>query len=116
VVLTLGGLRYGTVETEIYLLTVQFLDLQGAAVLSVLQLVAVVAMLALASRARSTREQALTRVGAVAAARRPRRHDIPALVATAAVVGFVLLPVGSLVVRSLRVGDGWGLGHYRALT
>ena len=116
VVLTLGGLRYGTVETEIYLLTVQFLDLQGAAVLSLLQLVAVVAMLALASRARSTREQALTRVGAVAAARRPRRHDIPALVATAAVVAFVLLPVGSLVVRSLRVGDGWGLEHYRALT
>ena len=31
VVLTLGGLRYGTVETEIYLLTTQFLDLQGAA-------------------------------------------------------------------------------------
>ncbi|WP_420818962.1 ABC transporter permease [Ornithinimicrobium flavum] len=116
VVLTLGGLRYGTVETEIYLLTVQFLDLQGAAVLSVLQLVAVVAMLALASRARSTREQALTRVGAVAAARRPRRHDIPALVVTAVVVAFVLLPVGSLVVRSLRVGDGWGLDHYRALT
>lgn len=116
VVLTLGGLRYGTVETEIYLLTVQFLDLQGAAVLSVLQLLAVVAMLAMASRTRATREQALSRVGAQAAARPPRRHDIPALMATALVVAFVLLPVGSLVMRSLQVGDGWGLGHYRALT
>ena len=38
VVLTLGGLRYATVETEIYLLTTQFLDLQAAAALSVLQL------------------------------------------------------------------------------
>nr|MBA2696924.1 iron ABC transporter permease [Actinomycetota bacterium] len=59
VVLTLGGLRYGTIETEIYLLTTQFLDLRAAAVLSVLQLVAVVAMLGLAARARNRREQAL---------------------------------------------------------
>lgn len=116
VVLTLGGLRYGTVETEIYLLTVQLLDLQGAAVLSVLQLLAVVAMLALAARARAGGEQGLRRVGARAATRRPGRHDIPALVVTGLVVSFVLLPVGSLVLRSLRVGQGWGLGHYRALT
>lgn len=115
VVLTLGGLRYGTVETEIYLLTTQFLDLQGAAVLSVLQLVAVVAMLAIAARARSGTETALKRVGARAGARRPRRNDIPALAVTALAVAFVLLPVGSLVARSLRVGEGWGLGHYRAL-
>ena len=116
VVLTLGGLRYGTVETEIYLLTVQFLDLQGAAVLSVLQLVAVVAMLAVAARTRSRREQALRRVGARAAARPPRRHDLPALAVTALALVFVLLPVGSLVVRSLQVDGSWGLAHYRALT
>nr|WP_151526471.1 iron ABC transporter permease [Serinicoccus kebangsaanensis] len=116
VVLTLGGLRYGTIETEIYLLTVQFLDLQGAAVLSVLQLVAVVAMLAVASRTRSRREQVLRRVGDRAAARRPRRDDIPALAVTGLVVAFVLAPVGALVARSLRVGQGWGLAHYRALT
>ena len=41
VVLTLGGLRYATVETEIYLLTTQLLDLHAAAALSVLQLVVV---------------------------------------------------------------------------
>ncbi|WP_181010049.1 ABC transporter permease subunit [Ornithinimicrobium sufpigmenti] len=116
VVLTLGGLRYGTIETEIYLLTVNFLDLQGAAVLSVLQLLAVVVMLVIAARTRGRREQSLQRVGARAAARPVRRHDIPTLVVTGLVVAFVLLPVGSLVVRSLQVGDGWGLGHYRALT
>ncbi|MFX0538659.1 ABC transporter permease [Ornithinimicrobium sp. Y1847] len=116
VVLTLGGLRYGTIETEIYLLTTQFLDLRGAAVLSVLQLVAVVIMLWIAARTRTARETSLRRVGAQAAARRPGRNDIPALVVTALAVGFVLLPVGSLVVRSLRVGEGWGLAHYRALT
>ena len=45
VVLILGGLRYATVETEIYLLTTQFLDLQAAAALSVLQLVVVTGLL-----------------------------------------------------------------------
>ncbi len=116
VVLTLGGLRYGTIETEIYLLTTQFLDLQGAAVLSVLQLAAVVVMLAIAARTRRSREQSLRRVGARAAARRPRRHDVPALAVTALAVAFVLLPVATLVVRSLRRSGEWTLENYRALT
>ena len=116
VVLTLGGLRYGTIETEIYLLTTQFLDLQGAAVLSVVQLAAVAVMLTIASRTRRDRENALRRVGARAASRPPRGHDIPALMVTVLAVSFVLLPVGTLVVRSFRAGDGWTLQHYRALT
>ena len=41
IVLTLGGLRYSSVETQIYLLTTDLLDLQAAAALSVLQLVVV---------------------------------------------------------------------------
>ncbi len=54
IVLTLGGSRYATVETEIYLLTVQVFDLSAAAALSVLQLVVVVALLLLAGRTRAT--------------------------------------------------------------
>src|SRR3954454_21869836 len=50
VVLTLGGLRYSSVETEIYLLTTNLLDLQAAAALSVLQLAAVTALLVVAGR------------------------------------------------------------------
>ncbi len=52
VVLTMGGLRYANVETEIYLLTTQELDLSGAAALSVLQLLVIVALLALSARTR----------------------------------------------------------------
>ena len=52
VVLTMGGLRYATVETEIYLLTTQDLDLTGAAALSILQLLVIVALLALSARVR----------------------------------------------------------------
>ncbi|WP_237565240.1 ABC transporter permease [Ornithinimicrobium cavernae] len=113
VVLTLGGLRYGTIESEIYLLTTEFLDLQGAAVLSLIQLVAVVAMLALAARGRARTEQSVSR--ARGAARPPRRADWPLLAAAGAVVGFILLPVLTLAWRSLRDGSGWTLDHYRLL-
>lgn len=49
VVLTLGGLKYATVETEIYLLTTNLLDLPAASALSLLQLLVVIGLL-LASR------------------------------------------------------------------
>ena len=58
-VLVLGGLRFGTIETEIWVQTTQFLDLRAAAVLSVVQLVVVAGALTVAGRARSRRERAL---------------------------------------------------------
>ena len=84
VVLTLGGLRYSTVETEIYLLTTQLLDLQAAAALSVLQLVVVVGLLArrrpAAGRRRSPTGRSARRRPR-AAARRARRCPCVALTA-----------------------------------
>jgi thiamine transport system permease protein len=111
VVLTMGGLRFANVETEIYLLTTQELDLSGAAALSILQLVVIVALLALSARTR--RAPALAR--ASAQARRPRRRDAPLLLWTGCVVAFLLAPMISLVLASLDTGDGWGLGNYRDL-
>src|SRR3954454_8433192 len=61
VVLTLGGLRYSSVETEIYLLTTQLLDLQAAAALSLLQLLAVSALLVVAGRLRTTADPTVVR-------------------------------------------------------
>ena len=58
-VLILGGLQFGTIETEIWVQTTQFLDLRAAAVLSVVQLVVVAGALVVAGRARSRRERAL---------------------------------------------------------
>ena len=115
VVLTLGGLRYATVETEIYLLTTQLLDLKGAAALSILQLVVVTLLLYGAQRTRAGREHALARTAERDATRRPRRRDLPAVAVTALVLAFLAAPLATLVLRSLRVGDGWGLGHYRDL-
>jgi thiamine transport system permease protein len=115
VVLTLGGLRYATVETEIYLLTTQFLDLQAAAALSLLQLALVAALLYAAQRTRASREQAIDRAGEREATRRPRRGDAGVLAVTVLVLLFVAAPLATLVLRSLHVGNGWGLGHYRDL-
>jgi len=115
VVLTLGGLRYATVETEIYLLTTQFLDLRAAAALSILQLLVVTLLLYVAHRTRSRREHAVERAAASRVVRPVRRGDVPVLVVTAATVVLVATPLLTLVTGSLRVADGWGLDHYRAL-
>ncbi|GAB3761906.1 thiamine transport system permease protein [Nocardioides ginsengisegetis] len=115
VVLTLGGLRYSSVETEIYLLTTNLLDLQGAAALSVLQLVAVVALLLVAGRLRAVPDPSVSRV--LPRPRRLSRQDWPGAMATLLLVVLVALPIGTLVLGSLQVeGSGWGLGNYRALT
>src|SRR5262249_32961709 len=81
IVLTLGGLRYSSVETQIYLLTTNLLDLQGAAALSVLQLLVVTLLLVAAARARRTPDGTVAR--SRARLRRPAGGDLPALLATA---------------------------------
>jgi thiamine transport system permease protein len=113
VVLTLGGLRYSSVETEIYLLTANLLDLQAAAALSVLQLVVVTGLLLGAARARRTPDAALARD-----VNRPRplgRGDLPAVAVTALLTVLIAAPLAALVVGSLRSGDSWTLANYRAL-
>ena len=116
VVLTLGGLRYATVETEIYLLTTQFLDLRAASALSVLQLVVVSLLLYAAQRTRVSREQALDRAGLRTTTRAPRRHDAPVLAVSGLVLLLVAAPIAALLVRSLRLGGAWSLQSYRELT
>jgi thiamine transport system permease protein len=113
VVLTLGGLRYSSVETEIYYLTTQLLDLQAAAALSILQLLAVTALLVVTSRLRSVPDPTVERRPP-----RPRRAapgDLPAVAATVVLLVLVAAPLVTLVLGSLRVGEGWGLANYRSL-
>lgn len=112
VVLTMGGLRYANVETEIYLLTTQELDLTGAAALSVLQVLVITGLLALSAR---VRRSAASVDRTTRPPPRPRRGHLPALLWTTLVVVFLMAPLASLVVASLRRGRGWGLQNYRAL-
>jgi thiamine transport system permease protein len=120
VVLVLGGVRYGTIETEIWTRTTQFLDLRSASVLSIMQLVVISGALAVSARARSRREAALRLVSAKGSARRlswrSPRDVVLALVGAAIVAGLMVLPLAGLVARSFREPDGsWGLGNYVAL-
>jgi thiamine transport system permease protein len=112
VVLVLGGTRFGTIETEIYLLTTQFLDLRAASALSVAQLVIVVLVLFGVSRARSTRQRS---IAPRQVARRPRRSDALAIAVTIVTAGLLALPILALVERSLRTELGYGLGNFIAL-
>ncbi|MEJ2855474.1 MULTISPECIES: iron ABC transporter permease [unclassified Saccharothrix] len=113
VVLVLGGARYRTVETEIYLRTVELFDLSGAAALSLVQFVAVVAVLVVGGVLRRRRERALSL--RVEAPRRPVGGEWGVVAAAWVVVGLLLTPVVGLVLRSLSTSDGWSLAGYRAL-
>ena len=110
VVLVLGGTKFGTIETEIYLLTTQFLDLRAASVLSVTQLVIVVALLAVVGRVRGSTQRRVT------AARRPRRTDAPAIAAAALITAALAVPVLALVERSLRTSTGYGFDNFALLS
>src|SRR5699024_4516887 len=116
VVLVLGGTRFRTLETEIYLQTVQVFDLRMAAALSILQMLAVVAALAVAAVARRRTRGSVAAV-AGSPADRPARGMRRAGAAGALVIVAVLLvgPPVSLLVRSLRDDGRWSLHSYRLL-
>ncbi|MEI7055167.1 ABC transporter permease subunit [Nocardioides sp. CCNWLW239] len=113
IVLTLGGVRYNSIETEIYKLTFTLFDLPGAAVLSVLQLVVVIGLLVVAGRLRTVADPAQSRV---VVRRRPvSLRDLPVLLSTSVLVLLVAGPLLALLLGSLRVDDRWSLGNYVAL-
>ncbi|MEP6814081.1 MAG: iron ABC transporter permease [Marmoricola sp.] len=113
VVLTMGGLRYANVETEIYLLTTQELDLPGAAALSLLQVLVITALLLLAHL---TRRHPTSVDRTAGTTRRPRVADGWVLAWSAVVLAGLALPLTALVARSLEAGgNGWTLANYRAL-
>jgi thiamine transport system permease protein len=114
IVLMLGGLRYATVETEIYLLTTNLLDLQAAAALSVLQLIVVTGLLVVVRRLDLTPKSTMSRVPP--RPRRPSITDWPALTMTCLALVLVAAPVATLVAGSLRTSGAWNLDNYRALS
>jgi thiamine transport system permease protein len=112
VVLVMGGLAYANIETEIYLLTTQELDLSGAAALSVLQVLVITVLLVLSAR---THRDAPPATRTAQRLLRPQLRHLPGMVWTLLVLVFLMTPVVVLLVASLRTGGGWGLANYRAL-
>jgi len=117
VVMVLGGAGYGTIETEIWFLTTQLLDLTGAAALSIVQLVVVGASLIVANRLQATqaRAQRMRTDSSNESPWRFRRDIGPTLLTAAVVLGLLLFPMSTLVIRSLTTASGLGLDHYSNL-
>lgn len=117
IVLILGGREFSNVETEIYRLTVQFLDLRGAAVLSLAQFAIVGVSLFVSARLRRSGERAVELREEGDRAKRPGRADIPALIVFGATALLLhAAPILTLVTRSLRDREGaWTLANYAAL-
>ena len=116
VVLVLGGPAHPTLEVEIYRRTAQLLDLPGAAAIAVVQLLAVATVLFVSARlqdrlaVRQRSRPAGEQLGPV--------RGVPAHALVAVVLAEIVLlavPMAALLVRSLRVRDGWGLAWWRAL-
>ncbi|HHU11356.1 MAG TPA: iron ABC transporter permease [Intrasporangiaceae bacterium] len=105
IVMVLGQTKYNTIETEIWFLTTQLLDLPSAAALSITQLVIVTLALWLSGRAQTRMTRALRLQPDVAEARSLRLgRDWPPLLVTAGVVIVLLgLPLINLLWRSLHL-------------
>ncbi|MDA3146155.1 iron ABC transporter permease [Leucobacter sp. UCMA 4100] len=117
VVLVLGGKQFSNIETEIYGLTMQFLDLQGAAVLSLVQAVIVIITLMVSARLRTRYSAGERRTSGTARLERAgRKHAAVLTVFAVTVLTLHVLPILSLGVRSLRRSDGsLTFDHYRFL-
>ncbi len=112
VVLVLGDPALPTIEVAVYTATVQRLDFAAAAGLALLQFAIVAAVVMLSGRwqARSATRQRLRDDEW----RRPARGVVDRIgIAWTWVLALAIcIPLGALLARSLRVGDGWGLTWY----
>lgn len=110
VVLILGGLRYRTIEVEIYQQAMTFLDLPAAGALAVLQLVGVVAVMAVYGRYQEARAVRFRMVPESVSLRVPATGRERVLVAgiVGGTLAAQLAPLLTLVSRSLaESGAGW---------
>ena len=113
VIVVLGGPRFATLESEIYNQAARLFDLRTAAALALLQLAAVAATVLVSGRLER-------RLGGRRARWRPAPRPVgrERLVVGAIVAGslaLLALPPLALVLRSLSVGDGYGVDHFTSL-
>ena len=115
IVLVLGGGQVLAIETAIYFAATQFLDLEGAAALVLVQtLITALAFFVGSSLAKGTigLEQVFEEV------RKPPvdLRDLPAVLVTAVVVfGLILMPLLLVLVEAFQVGDGFGFENFENL-
>ena len=116
VVRILGGPRHATLEVEIYRQTADLLNLPVASVLALLQLVAVATLLLVQDRLERRRATSAVRLATTCRKRPATGGERWWLRANLCLLAALLAaPLAVLVERSVRTGDGHGLGAWRAL-
>jgi thiamine transport system permease protein len=114
-VLVLGGASVKTVETEIYLVTTQNLDLSKATSLVLIQTILTVIAFVLAQRLSGSRSGFF---GSTTLERRPQvdSRDLPAALITGFfTVGLICLPLTTVIWRAFRVGDRFSFLNFANL-
>jgi len=116
VVLILGGVRFATLEVEIYRQAVNLFDLPTAAALSLIQMLVAFALLLIYTGFQRQTPVDLARVEQIA--RRPSNRREEGLVVGYVVVmaGLIFVPLLALIVRSLRLDGVWSLDNFTRLT
>lgn len=116
IVLVLGGGQVQTIETAIYFSATQFLDLEQAAALVLVQtLITALAFLIGSSLAKGT--VGLEQVFDGSPKPRVDRRDLPATLLTGViVVGLILMPLLLVIVEAFRVGEGFGFDNFENLS
>ncbi len=115
VILILGGIRFATLEVQIYYQAVSIFNLPMAAALSIVQILSMLAMMALYTRSQKRLRLDLASGATLA---KPARSALEKL-ALAACVGFMALllfsPLLALLWRSIFVGGALDLRNYASL-
>jgi thiamine transport system permease protein len=113
VILVLGGIRYATLETEIYNQAARLFDLRTAAALALIQLAAVAAVVIVSGVLERRLGGGRRRGGRAPHPVRGERLAVGAVVGVSLLL--LALPPAALVVRSLQVSGGYGLRHFASL-
>lgn len=103
VILLLGGVRYATLEVEIYIQAISFLNLPAAALLSVIQLLCTLGLSALYSRYVTRVTSQVKPSSQPAARRKPKTLTQHILIVSLSILcfAFFALPLASLPLRSV---------------
>ena len=116
IVLVLGGGQVQTIETLIYFAATQFLDLQTAAALVLVQ-TAITALAFLIGSSLAKGAVGFEQVFDATPKPRVDLRDLPAALITGViVVGLLVMPILLVLVEAFRVGDGLGLQNFSNLS
>src|SRR5690606_11960720 len=108
VIVILGGLKFATLEVEIYRQALSLFNLPVAAALSLVQIGVMFGMMIVYTRLQRQSQVDLQSVQRVAQPPRTKREWVLVLANLLLMIFLLFAPLAALVLRSLTVGSGWG--------